>query len=320
MKNFKDFGDFVNENYLITEVGPGRGRPLDAIAAAIITSKDFDKQDLYYYRDNFKRDLENIGINDSITAAKLVKHPRFDELESRWKDLIYKKVGTGKKSTYSEFIKTFVAAMQHFPDLYDFKFGYRYLGSDLDLLEILRFAISLRNDLEKGNYPSSYYGIDPAHKKQLKAVMSGYEIKDKLSPEELQFLQKVVKPKYESFIKSKLTDEFINKVISREWYIVYTPENKHDDTAQFLKGINLIKDMPDLFEFIKEALLNEKIKTSDWETLSAKCKMTYSKHSAVVSSSFSTTYYYDVDVTFMGKHFSAKNVALSSSYYSGGWN
>lgn len=311
MKHIPSFHQFINES----------SDQLDSLVNSIISSKEFTPEqgytrgDIQYYKSDLKYQLNKIGINDKIAINKLVQHPNFDDLDDRYKDIIYKKAGMGKKSSNAAFIKLFAGAMQKFPKLDRITYG-----NETDKESVVYGMSNLRDSMDEGSYPDSYNFLDYSDVKALQAIIKyGSEIQKTLAPDEIQFLQKICKPKYETAFKRYLSDEAIANMIKWRWAHDY-PENKYSDESQFVKGINLIKDMPELFKFMKNEILTKQIYSKDWESLNVKLKMTDSKHSAVVSSSFSTTYYYDIEVEFMGKKFTAKNIALSSSYYSGGWN
>jgi hypothetical protein len=56
MKHTPKFDEFLNEVM-------GQGDPLDSIASSVVTSADFDRKDLSYYRDKFKNGHITAGIN-----------------------------------------------------------------------------------------------------------------------------------------------------------------------------------------------------------------------------------------------------------------
>lgn len=309
MKKIHTFNSFINERKSAGE-SSGYGSALKKIANTLITTANYPRIDLNYERDNFIRKLESMGFsNDSvITPTVLFKHEDFDTLDKKIKGIIISKVGIGKKSPNNEFVKLFAKAIHEFPDF----------DSASDISVILNNAIAMKNAIADNTYPL-YNGLPYKYYGEFRKLGFPYasELKDKLTEEEYAFIQKITKPAYEELIKKQLTDKNFEEVILFEFKdCIHTKEN--DDIEQFLKGISLQNDMPDFFEFIKEKILNNK--KVDWKSLKVKLKYVSSKNSDVVSSSFSTYYYYDVDVDFMDKKFHKENVRLGSSHYSGGWN
>lgn len=308
MKHIQSYDEFLNEGMY--------GDPLDSLVNSIITSKDYTRGDLSYYREDLKSSLRNIGVIDKISGTKLSQHPRFDELRDEYKNQIYKKFGSGGKSPNKTFVKLFAGALQKFPSMKGFQ---DRGGEGVDKESVVYFAKELNDNLEDDSYPRNYNGFTYEDRKALQALIPSWEMSKTLTPEEMAFLKKISKPKYQAFVDKYLSDDMINQMI--KWrFVDLNPERNYNDNSQFSKGIDILKDMPDLFKFMKNEILTKQIYSKDWDSLEVKLRMKDSKHSAVVSSSFSTTYYYDIDLKFMGKTFKAQDVALSSSYYSGGWN
>jgi hypothetical protein len=299
------FAEFINES-------KGENSTLRNIASAIITSTNYPKEDLYYERDNFVRQLRGLGFSetDKITPAILAKHPEFHELSHKLQTIIASKAGMGGKSPNNAFVKEFATAFHKFP-------VNNPDGKEKD--EYLLTLIHIKKMLDEDTYPD-YTWLNYDDAKKLRATMYGSEMRQKLTDEEFKFLQKLTKPKYEELVKHGLTDEKISKVIM--WaFDKFAP--KTDDNKQFLKGIHLMKEMPELFNDIKEKLMNlgsgGGVKDDEWKSLDVKLKFDKSSHSAVVSSSF-TNYYYHIDAAFAGKHYTKESVQLSSSHFSGGWD
>lgn len=300
----KNFTEFINEGMH----GPEKNS-LHAIAASIITTNNSHKHDVYGDRENFISKLRDMGFTetDKITPAILAKHPKFDELSHKLQTIITTKAGTGSKSPNGDFIKLFASAIHKFPS---------YDKDDKEKDNNINSAIHIKKMLDSDSYPD-YTWLEYGDRQKLGAIMRSSEIKTKLTEDELKVLKKLVKPKYEEAVKRELTDSKIEEVILWAFQRFGKPT---DDNKQFTSGIRLKSELPDMFDFIKEKMMGDGVGDSEWKSLDVKLKFDKSGHSDVVSSSFSTYYYYHIDATFAGKHFAKDSVVLGSSHFSGGWN
>ena len=167
------------------------------------------------------------------------------------------------KSPNADFVKLFKTAMSKFPT---------FSPNDYKTKEdILYGVIQLKNDLESGSYPRSYFGFDYSDIHKLSRIFKSYKLQEILTDGEKKTLQGICKPKYEDLIDNYLTDPKIEEVAKEQW-IKSFPEKDYTDNSRFAIGIRLISDMPDLFNFIKKMLIDSQISSKDWQTLSVKSK------------------------------------------------
>jgi len=277
------------------------GTPLESIVKSLITSKHYDRRDVDYYRDQLAYSLRDIGITEKITARQLANHPNFEQLEDDYKSLVYDKVGTGKNTPNKKFMKEFISAFKTFPN-------------DLNKEDEIYIAIQIKEFLDAGEITNTYDGIDYTKKRELINIISSYKLKDVLNPEEQEFIKKLTTNKYESFVKRVLSDENISKFIGSK---LSDYSQLNSDERTFAK-MNLARNVPEFYEFLKGHIF--KGSSIDWGSLKVKTSNIQSKNSDVVSSSFTTSYYYDLEIDMMGEHFKFNNVLWSSNYTSGGWN
>ena len=145
------------------------------------------------------------------------------------------------------------------------------------------------------------------------------KIKDTVTEKEFKFLQKLVKRKYENFIAKEFEDRNVEEVIKWKIEKAINPD-RYSNEAKVM-GLNWSVKMPDFYKFIKDSYLNNQLSYSDWDTFEVvKYDQVRSDHGPVTSSSFSTYYYFDIEVKFKGKKFKYEDVRGGSTYYSGGWN
>jgi len=318
MKKLKTYEQYLNESSL-TEAkkkfrGPGdksyRYRPtyttLEKFANKIVTKKNFprnsskeNKYDKETLVSAFRYDMK-LKDDTTVKFADLPNLPGFDDLYDEFKTVILSMTGFKGKSKNKKFIKEFLKAFGKWPQLPD---------RNEDPHDYLGQALYIRERFEKGTYPFNYYMMSSDARKLREY---GITVAD-LPQEERAFLQKSTKKKFERVIKG-IDDKLFKDAINREVGIWH---DKNSDEANVAANIGR---MPELFAYMKELMTEGQAGRDVWKKFTAKTKMTKSDHSSVVASSFSTYYYYDVDVKFNGKSFKFKDVQLGSSYYSGGWN
>ena len=228
--------------------------------------------------------------------------PNFDRLDDDIQLIILSLSGTKTKSPNKKFIKSLLKAFNKFPILPD---------SRDDISSYVYNLINVKNSYDTNTYPE-YSLLSYSDRKELYNIIPDYKIKDTLTQDELQFVQKSLNKKYIKVL-GYLNDGTIRRYI----------KEKISDNTEYtdnMKIINALSKMPELFEFIKQEVLNETITREDWKSFNGVLSNISTENISVVSSSFSTTYYYDVDVNFKGKKFTFKKVQISSAYTSGGWN
>lgn len=295
----RSFNEFINEN----KYGRRNLSPIEKLANKVITSKDYDKIDLHYYKKEFIKNLRSVGFKDDddiSTPLKLSKHPLFKKVDDEYKEIIIPLVGTGKRSPNQKFIKEFANEFKKFPN---------FLGNDPD--EVLGYLVRIKEYLDN-NYVG-YLGIDSI---RLSKMIQSRKLKESLTDEEYKFLQDLVLPKYIKVLERYLTDNLIEKTIKKE--AAYYADRNSDELK--VLNMNLQRHFSDFFNFIKTKLLNDEMRKADWSSFNVETKYISAEHGPVVSSSFSTTYYYDVEIKISGRTFKYKKVPLGSDYYSGGWN
>jgi hypothetical protein len=314
MKNIHTFEEFLNESHL-NEIG-SRGRsprdPMDALAAKIFPH--VKGQDKYYAqndRENFLYKLRNLGVEGRLTVAQLVKHPKFHELDEDTQLRLLALNGTGK-SPNSKFVKAFTAALKNFSP-------YRGGREGETLHDNIYLATTLKTALDDNDYPSGYDGIPYKERQELnKEFGYYYELKKLLTKEEIDHLQKLTKKLYTDFVNQWLEDRTINRYVMYELEYKYQKEGTNEN--RMLK-VNWPSELPELFQHIKSRILANDAKGVEWDSFKViSLKSLPAEHSTVVSSSFSTTYYYSGEFEFGGKKFKVDKFVMGSSYYSGGWN
>lgn len=304
----KLYEEFINESFGYDK--------LSTFVKSIIKAEYYEgisKDSLRYIREEFYYTLIRMGFKgeDKITAKMVENHIDFNKLEDRLQSFVLGKAGPQGKSPNKEFVKTFVAAFNKFP-----KFESEHRGDDLE--QKIYTVSSLKKGWEDGLI--TYTGLDYSDRKKLNGFMTEYEIKEKLTADELKFLQKLVKSKYEALIQRELSDDKIAAAFAESLKTNCGGYNVDNNTKNFIENIRIKNDMPKFFDFVKKEMLGDGIGYTNWKSFEVKTKYVSSDNSAVHSSSFSTYYYYDVDISFMGKKFSEKKVRLGSTYYSGGWD
>lgn len=277
----------------------------------IISKKDYPhKQMLWDRREDLYYSLKRAGYDDTTTLTQIVKDKeKFEKLSHEDKEDIMAVSGIGK-SPNKKLLAKLIKAFEHFHP--------SDIGRDIE--EKVDAAINFKRKLEKGNYPTSLTGIDGEYKIALRDDLpSPYKIPEILTEEELQALQSIVKPKYERVVEKFLSDDAINDYIS---YMVLETSNSKEVTDKYqFAGVNYSKDFPEFFNYVKDQLLEGGgLSIKDFQNMKVKFGKIHSDTSDVVSSSFTTFYYYDMDVEFDGKKFHADRVRVGSSHYSGGWN
>ena len=312
MKKIKTFEYFVNENYSIDEAA--YYGDYKKVVTKVYTKANNGGYSPQNDQENLAYALRKLGIDKDITIPKLIKDPKFTELSQEHQEQIQLANGTGK-SPNAAFVKAYVAALKNFgtqkPDHSD---------EARNLTEMISDASVLKKELEDNSYPSSYIGLTYQDSKSLKTQFgSSYETLKKLNPEEKKFVQLAAKKHYENFVKRTLTNQNFEKLIKAE--LKWEFRNKDNNDAARFAGISWTQEsLKPLFDFIVSIITGDH-HNPKWETFKVSdLKMLDSKHSAVVSSSFSTTYYYSAKVEFEGKPFVIPSFVMGSDHYSGGWN
>ena len=272
----------------------------------IITKKnfpDFSSSDLKDHKRWLRNDLDNYRI-DVDNLKELQSHPNFKKLQDKYKDTINAMVGVSGKSPNKEFVKEFLSALRNFPEVHD-------------LDQSVSNAAYFKRSMDKGKWPVTYNGFGYSDSSKLSKMIKGWAIVDTLTADELIIIQNAIRPKYEKFIIYYLSDKRIEELIKSN---IRELRSKSDGINHLL-DINIPRTLPEFFNLIKEELTNGNgISWDEWQNLKVKEKFSKSDHSEVVSSSFSTYYYYDLEITMLGKTFTYKDVQVSSDYYSGGWD
>lgn len=309
MKKIQSYDDFINEeNYYGN---------YDKITRKVYPNK-VHKDNAYYLQSDLDWQLKQAEVPLNYTITKLVRDQEvFGKLSDETQIEISKITGI-KRSPNKKFIKDYVAALNKFGQID--RTDYNMEEDALDL------AIACKKMLEKERYPDSYAGLDRRDSRKLyKEYGYGSEMFKKLTDEEIAHLQKIIKPQLErcykqyftnsnieNLIKKKLTEEFPKDTSNRGRYGQYSDEYE-------MTGVSFKSELPQFFKFITDLLLAQK--SIKWDSFKViKLDSVGSEQSAVVSSSFSTTYYYSVEFKFMNKTFKNKKFAKGSDYYSGGWN
>ena len=300
MKKLKKYDEFINESQVW-------GHPLESIAKKVITRKNTPSRDVEYYREQFIASLESAGFKDKITLSKLVKHPNFENIEPEYKNKLLALAGIGK-SPNAAFVKAYMAALSSFgEDMINAK-------DERDIVNNYYTGSWLLNQLRKKEILHDYTGLTYANTRAMyKEFGTGSAIISKLDKKERAHLERQYKPLATDLARFLTTDNKLMTVIRWE---CRAKDNSNEDRV--LK-LDLARKFPDFFKFVKDAISADKgIK---WESFKVtKWKQIGSEHGPVRSSSFSTTYFFDVEFEFSGKKFSYKKIDGASTYFSGGWN
>ena len=311
MKNIKEFGDFINEDY--NQLNERYNGDYSQVVNKVYTKANNDGYEPYGEWDNLSYALRRVGFDPKITLAKLVKDPKFKDLDQNYQDDIIKITGV-KGGKHAAFTKEFISAVKSFGK------GIM-IGRHDDTENAIYAAGQLKTLLEEkddtGLISSLYYGIDYGVKKQLQAKYgtSIYDIMKEMIPEEIDFIVKFSKPIAESFIRSYFSDPVIDRWLGSEF------ESRFEKGSEesYFSGTSWSQPaMKKPFDYVKEIIM--KGSSIKWDDIKVTRKMLNSEHSEVVSSSFSATYYYEVKLEINGKKFDLPKVVGGSSHYSGGWN
>jgi len=310
MKNLKSFDEFLNENLNEQRLI----EPFSKVTKKVYTVKNsYDRYDARNRQDNLAYHLKDLGFDPKITIQQLIKDPKFKDVRDDFQEDIM--LVAGVKGKYAKFNKEFIDSMK--------TFGKGIMIGRYDDTEnaIYQAAALLRYQKEGDKQMilwTLWDGIEYSTRKRLQSQYGSFsDIFKNLTDDEVDHLMKFTKGTVNSFtgryfgdykinewIKESIKSEFRNKDTSEEYYFAET------DWKQ--------KPMTKPFEFIKGLIMKgDSIK---WDTLKVERKMLDSEHSSVVSSSFSTYYYYSVKLTIQGKSFNMPKVLGGSDYYSGGWN
>lgn len=306
MKNILSFDDFLNEGAYYGEY-------------AKVVTKVYSKAKNGGYspqndQENLAYTLRQLGIDKDITLAKLVKDPKFTQLPQDTQDEIQIANGTGR-SANAAFVKAYVAALRSFGSQKP-----QHSDEARNLQEMISDASVMKREIDDKTFPTSYIGLTYQDSSMLKKQFGpGYEIFPKLNPEEKKFIQLAAKKPYEYYVNRTLTEQNFGNLIELELKWAFRGKNNSDE-ARMADISWRQKEMKPIFDFIVSIILGDHHHPK-WDTFKVtELKMLDSEHSAVVSSSFSTTYYYSAKLSFEGKAFVIPKFVMGSSHYSGGWN
>lgn len=316
MKNIKEFGDFINEDY--NQLNEAYYGDYKGIVTKIYTKANNGGYEPYGEWENLSYALRRAGFDPKITLAKLVKDQKFKNLDQNYQDDIIKITGI-KGGKHAAFTKEFIVAVKSFGK------GIM-IGRHDDMENAIYQAGQLKTLLEEkdneGLISSLYYGIDYSVKKQLQAKYgtSIYDIMKEMIPEEIDFIVKFSKPIAESFVRSYFSDYEIDKWLSSEIESRFKSSGHGSQPEEYyFSGTSWSQPaMSKPLAFVKELIM--KGSSIKWDDIKVSRKMLDSENSTVASSSFTTTYYYEVKLEINGKKFNLPKVAGGSSHYSGGWN
>lgn len=310
----ESFEEFMNEK--ASEINEAYyGDYMKAVKKVYTKANTYDKHELQSSQEDLARDLRNQGFPDNITATKIPKHPNFDKLKDDHKDDILKITGTGRTPN-AKFVKDFVAMLPAF----------KYTGYDENdgrsLEERIYSATEYMSRLKKKDIRNLLYSTwnnlgytKTSEIKKTYNIKTFGEIYDELTDDEVAYIWKFSKPYIERFISNNFTDNQI------ESYIKYEVGNTNKDSDQYrMSGMSWTQDgLKKPFEYIKKLILSGKY--IDWDKFKViKLEFLDSEHSDVVSSSFSTTYYYTAEIKIENKTFKLPKFRGGSTYFSGGWN
>ena len=279
--------------------------PSERLAKALYPMKTYGADDAQYRQRRLIDDLYHLGIKDVSTPAQLLKNPEFSELSHIHQKAVYRRVGLGKKTPNKAYVMEFLDAF--FSTFYD-------RGHDSDPDSTLYAALDIKAALERGAI--SLTGINYARRRKLNDMIKSYDLKKTLTEEEYGFLVEMTRKEYESFVKKTLSDDYIFLKV-KEMFVQSAQYSDNREDVKALANIDWTETMPDFAEFIKNKVLaGEYI---PYREIKIDTEYRRSSNSNVVSSSFSTRYYYDVTIEFMGETFAYEDVQWSSSHYSGGY-
>ena len=321
-KNIRNFEDFVNESYSVNEAYYGS---YAKVVKKVYTVKNsYDKYDAESKQSNLAYDLRELGFDENITLAKLVKDPKFKDLPEDRQNDILKVAGTGRTPN-AKFIKEFMSAMNNWV-------GHKESGHSRDQEDTLYMAASITAALQKKDEENVLYymwsGLDYSDQKALKEKYKGdqrffswSEFRKGFSDDERKYLLKMGLPTLQRYAKNNFTDHKIERFIQEELKWRYRPDNSRSSWAEeyYFAGTSWTQPaMKNALDYLRKLLLDGS--SIDWDKFKVKREMEGSKHGPVVSSSFTTTYYYTVELSMNGKTIKMKNVIGGSDHYSGGWN
>ena len=314
MKNIQTFDEFLKESQL-NEAYRG---DYSKVVNKVYTKASNGGYEPYNEWENLSYALKSAGFDPKITLVKLVKDPKFKDLDQNYQDDIIKITGV-KGGKHSEFTKEFINAVK--------SYGKGILTGRYDDEEnAIYAAAALQKSLDDKNdndlISSLYNGIDYGVRKQLQAKYGSsiYDILKEMSPEEIEFIVKFSKPTAEYFIKNHFNDVNISRWLESTIADKFNTSGHGTKSEEYyFSGTSWAQPaMSKPLEFVKEIIMSGM--DIKWDKFKVERKMLDAKHSPVVSSSFSTTYYYDVKLEINGKKFDLPKVVGGSDHYSGGWN
>lgn len=285
-----------------------------------VLSKVYTRANDENYQDS-RRELEyslqSRDIDPDITLNQLIKHPKFDSLNDDQKDDIMKAAGTGRTPN-AKFVKDFVNALNNFQ-------GYEMTGHSSDEKDRIYQAARVTRDLEEGADDAElvshlWDGLRYRDKKSLREKY-GTGVHRNLTEEEIKHVMRFGKRKLERFADHAFSDQRISEWLKSEIEWRFRNQKRGMSPVEeyyFTDTSWTQKAMEEPLEFVKEILMDGG--SIDWDKFSVEREMLPAEHSKVVSSSFTTWYYYKVKLTINGKTFDLPKVQGGSSHYSGGWD
>lgn len=312
MKKIKSYDDFLNEAYY--------GDYMKVVKKVYTIKNSYDKYDVEDKQSNLAWSLRNAKIDTNITLSKLVKDPKFDELPDGVKNDILAAAGTGRTPN-RQLVKEFTEAFRNFGD--DYKDAKSNNADPRSKEEAVRLAASyitlIENDDDDEIIYSLWFGLASKDRRVLNKNYTITKVMKTFTDVEKAHILKFGLPKMSQFARSWWTDWNIRELIEykTDFYNVADRPGGNGTNLGQLAWVQPPMAKP--FAFIKEIILKgDDVK---WDKIDVKeIKMLGSEHSAVVSSSFSTTYFYTATFKINGKTFKIPKVSGGSDHYSGGWN
>jgi len=312
MKKIQSYEQFLNEAYY--------GDYMKVVKKVYTIKNSYSKGDVESKQGDLAWSLKNAGIDTNITLAKLVKDPKFAELGENDKNDILAAAGTGRTPN-SKMIKEFTEVFRNFGD--DYKDAHRNNADPRSKEEAVRLAASYTKLIEDNDDDEIIYalwsGLASKDRRELNKKYKLYDIIKTFTDVEKAHILKFGIPKMAQFARSWWTDFNIRELIEYKTDMYKVADRPGGNGTNLGKLAWVQPPMAKPFAYIKEIILKgDDVK---WDKIDVKeIKMLGSEHSAVVSSSFSTTYFYTATFTINGKTFKIPKVSGGSDYYSGGWN
>jgi len=306
MKHIKLFEEFLNEGYY------GDYKQIVTKVYTKANNGGYEPRNEWY---GLSRSLQSLGFDPKITLAKLLKDPKFSQLDQYHQDDILMVTGV-KGGKNKAFVQDLIGSIKSFgAGVYSGR-GYDDLENEIyKASEYKNYVDDVKNNTDNIIY-TIIDGIDYNIRKQI-SKKHGYtsDIIKKLTKDEVDFIIKQTLPSINSYIKNHLTDYKINKWLQYELKTRF----KAGEEPWYFSGTNWTQDeMKKPLDFVKGLI--SKGESIKWNNFSVDRSMLGSEHSKVVSSSFSTTYYYSVKLNINGKSFNMPKVAGGSTSFSGGYN